>query len=255
MSTLPLSCFIITKNEADRLGKTLERVQGLVDEIIIIDSGSTDGTRHVAEAMGAKFHHRDWTGYGEQKRYGEDQCTHNWLLNLDADEVLSDALINEIRALFTPGEPTHAGYRLEATELLPGESRLPPLAQVNKVIRLYDKRCGRFSTHPVHDSVIMEKGEVGECRAPLWHYSFRSLNHAVEKLNYYSTMQAEAKSLRITPWIHCRFILEFTVNFFKAYFLRGYVFRGLNGFTYAMIYAFSRFLRVAKMLEKETKER
>ena len=96
---LPISCFIIALNEADRIEKTIKSVKDLVDEIIVIDSGSTDGTQKLAEDMGCKVFYNKWNGFGPQKRFGEDCSKNKWLLNLDADEYLSDEISDEIRTL------------------------------------------------------------------------------------------------------------------------------------------------------------
>ena len=88
MPPLPLSIFLIVKDEADRIGATLDAVAGLAAEVVVVDSGSTDGTRAIAEAKGARVVHHDFAGYGPQKRFAEEQCSHPWLLNLDADEVV-----------------------------------------------------------------------------------------------------------------------------------------------------------------------
>ena len=84
----PLSIFIIARDEADRIGRTIAAVRGLSDDIVVIDSGSTDGTQAIATDLGARVIERDWPGYGPQKRFAEEQCRHPWLLNLDADEVV-----------------------------------------------------------------------------------------------------------------------------------------------------------------------
>ncbi len=89
---LPLSVFIIAKNEADRIGATIRAVRDLTDDVVVIDSGSTDGPKAVAEGLGARVIFNAWPGYGLQKRFGEEQCRHEWLLNIDADEELSPTL-------------------------------------------------------------------------------------------------------------------------------------------------------------------
>jgi len=91
-SVLPLSVFIIARDEADRIPAALASVQGWVDEIIVIDSGSLDATVAVSQLFGARTEYRAWTGYGEQKVYGESLCRNDWLLNIDADEAISPEL-------------------------------------------------------------------------------------------------------------------------------------------------------------------
>lgn len=95
MSELPLSIFIIARQEGDRIGHTLEAVAGLAAEVIVVDSGSDDDTVAVARAHGARVLRHDWEGYGPQKRFAEEQCAQPWVLNLDADEVAPPALVDE----------------------------------------------------------------------------------------------------------------------------------------------------------------
>ena len=105
MRRLPISCFIIAKDEADRIGRTIESVQPWVNEVIVVDSGSTDDTMAVAIRAGARAISNAWPGFGQQKRFAEDQCTNDWLLNIDADEVVTPELCREIEALFANGSP------------------------------------------------------------------------------------------------------------------------------------------------------
>lgn len=251
MSKLPVSVFIIAVNEGDRIGRTIESVQGWVDEIVVIDSGSTDDTVKVSESLGARVIHHAWPGYGPQKRFGEEQCRNDWVLNLDADEVVSVKLKEEIVALFAGGHPPHAGYRFDIVEMIPGERVPSRFAHIINVIRLYDRRCGRFSNSTVHDTVQMEKGTVGELSNIVEHRSSRSLTHSIEKLNRYSTMQAENMIQRgVKPAFFClRLLAEFPISFLKAYLLRRYFLKGTYGFINAMNYAFSRFARLAKYWE------
>ena len=99
----PISCFVVAKDEADRIGRTIESVRDWLSEVIVIDGGSTDGTAEIADELGAKVLFRAWDGYGLQKRYGEECCRFNWLLNLDADEVVTPELRDAILALFAGG--------------------------------------------------------------------------------------------------------------------------------------------------------
>jgi glycosyltransferase involved in cell wall biosynthesis len=246
---LPISAFIITKNEADRIGRSIAGVSGWVDEIIVIDSGSTDDTVKAAQALGARVIHHDWPGYGLQKRFGEDQCRNRWLLNIDADEEITPQLAEEIRGLFANGEPQPAGFVLRIRDLLPGETKLAFFAHTNYALRLYNREKARFSDHSVHDTVQLITGETRMLRAPALHRSFRSLGHALDKMNYYTTMQAESLLKRGMAFPMVRLVTEFPLSFFKDYILRGYILRGRRGFINAVIYGFTRFVRVAKYLE------
>ena len=250
-AALPISVFIIALNEADRIGRAILSVRDWVDEVIVIDSGSTDDTRHIAGSLGARVMHHEWSGYGLQKRFGEEQCKNRWLLNIDADEEVTPELEKEIRILFAMGEPPAGGYVLRIRDMLPGEKNLSPFAHTNFVLRLYNRDKGRFSDSPVHDSVIMHEDQQTQMlNAPVLHRSFRSLAHAIDKMNGYSDMQAYNLQKRGLAFPMLRLITEFPVAFIKVYFMRGYVFRGRRGFINAVLYGFTRFVRIAKYLEK-----
>ena len=250
-SPLPLSVFIIAMNEADRLGATLQAVRGLTDDLVVIDSGSTDGTVELARTAGARVIGRDWTGYGPQKRFAEEQCRHDWLLNLDADEVVPPELAREIRAVFGTGAPAKDAYRFGIAEIFPGEARPHRLAYTLWPVRLYRKSRGRYSPSPVHDRVDLDPdASVGTLRARVHHFSVRSLGDQVAKLNRYSDQQADDLDVRgvtIPTW---RVFVEFGAAFLKAYLGRRHLVRGTYGFLTAMNYAISRHLRMAKHYER-----
>jgi len=245
---LPISCFIIARNEADRIAHTIHSVKGWVDEIIVIDSGSTDDTVAVCEALGARVLYNLWPGYGLQKRFGEEQCRNDWLLNLDADEVVTPALAAEIAVAFAGGPPQVAGFYLKVRDLLPGEKKLAPFAHTNTCLRLYDKRFARFSDSPVHDSVIVREGETRILQQPVLHRSFRSLSHMLGKINSYSTAQAKDLQKKGMTLPYLRLLVELPFGFLKMYLLRGYVLRGWRGIVYSSVYAYGRFLRVVKVI-------
>lgn len=248
---LPVSVFIIAKNEADRIGDTIRAVRDLTDDLIVVDSGSTDGTQAVAEALGARVIFNEWPGYGPQKRFGEDQCRHDWMLNLDADEVVPPNLAAEIRALFAKGEPPRQAYRIRIAEIFPGEAAPHPLAYTLTPVRLYRKDAGRYSPSLVHDRVDLNPGaKVGRLKGTVHHWSVRSLGDQLAKLNRYSDQQAvdlEIRGVAIPTW---RVFFELPAAFIKAYIGRRHALRGTYGFLTAMNYAMSRHLRLAKHYEK-----
>jgi glycosyltransferase involved in cell wall biosynthesis len=248
---LPLSIFIIVKNEADRIGETLQAVQGLSDDVVVVDSGSTDGTQEVAERLGARVIYNSWPGYGPQKRFAEDQCRQPWLLNLDADEVVPPDLREEIVRLFAKGDPPYDAYRMRIAEIFPGEKTPHPFAYALSPVRLYRKDKGRYSASLVHDRVELQPGtRVGILKGIIHHRSVRSLGDQIDKLNRYSDQQAVDLDLRgvtIPTW---RLFFEFPAAFVKAYIGRRHALRGAYGFLTAMNYAISRHLRVAKHYER-----
>ncbi|MBG6146328.1 glycosyltransferase involved in cell wall biosynthesis [Labrenzia sp. EL_142] len=250
---LPLSAFIIARNEADRISRPIRSVIDWVDEVIVIDSGSTDDTIAVAEKLGARVVHKDWQGYGPQKRCGEDQCRNDWLLNLDADEEVTEDLATEIRAKFSDNSYRDAdGWRIMIRDMYAHETEPAPWAYGYNQIRLYDRRKGRFSDSSVHDTVRPVDGAtIANLSGIMAHRSIRSLDFQVGKYNRYSGMQVEDMRTRGRKLPRSRLLTEFPVSFFKAYFVRKYRKYGWWGFILSMNYAHARFLRVAKAYEAE----
>jgi glycosyltransferase involved in cell wall biosynthesis len=248
---LPLSIFLIAHDEVDRIGATIRAVRDLTDDLVVVDSGSTDGTQALAASLGARVIHNPWPGYGPQKRFAEEQCRHVWLLNLDADEVVPADLAAEICALFAAGEPSRSAWRIGIAEVFPGEGRPHPWAYKLTPVRLYRKDRGRYAPSPVHDRVALEPGvKPGRLRGVIHHFSVRSLGDQLDKLNRYSDQQAddlEARGVVIPTW---RVFVELPGNFLKAYLGRRHVLRGTYGFLTAMNYAMSRHLRIAKHFER-----
>ncbi|MEP3428927.1 MAG: glycosyltransferase family 2 protein [Roseibium sp.] len=250
---LALSVFIISKNEADRIPLTIQSVIDWVDEVIVIDSGSNDETVAVAEKLGAKVIVNDWPGYGQQKRFGEDQCQNDWLLNLDADEEVTPDLASEIKARFEDKSYRQADcWRIMIRDMFAHEDRPAPWAYGYHQIRLYDRRKGRFSQSPVHDTVRPEDGaKIADLNGIVAHRSIRSLEFQVGKYNRYSDMQVDDMRTRGRKLSKSRLVTEFPISFFKGYFIRRYWRYGWWGFILAINYAHARFLRVAKAYEAE----
>lgn len=256
MTISHISVFVIALNEADRIGAVLTAARQVSDDVIVIDSGSTDGTPDVARSCGARVIHNDWPGYGQQKRFGEDQCLHDWVLNLDADEVMPEDLIAEINALFADGgaasgASAYDAHRIPIAEMFPGERAPHRFGFSLAPVRLYRRSVGRYSPSPVHDRVDLPKdARVGKLRGVIHHYSVRSIGDQIAKLNRYTDMQADDLAARGGSVSPLRLLVEFPVNFLKAYIGRRHALRGVYGFMTAMNFAFYRYLRVAKHVER-----
>lgn len=252
----PLSVFIIAKDEADRIGPTVESVIDWADEVIVVDSGSTDDTREIAAKTGARVLQNDWRGYGPQKQFAESQCCHQWLLNIDADEPVTDALKDEIIYLLQSGRiADNDCWRIHIDNVYPHENKPASWAFSYNQIRLYDRQKAGFAASTVHDSVIPGNGaRVGQLKAPIAHRSFRSLSAQTIKLNHYTDMlvdDLEERGRKLPKW---RLLTEFPFAFLKAYVIRRYALYGFWGFVLAMDYANFRFMRVAKHYERQLKK-
>ena len=255
-ATPPLSAFIIAFNEADRIGRTIAALRPLAAEVVVVDSGSTDATRDIAAEQGARVITHEWPGYGPQKRFAEEQCTQPWLLNVDADEVVPPDLAQEIAALFGRGEPDADAYRIRIAEIFPGEGAPHPLAYALAPVRLYRRDKGRYSPSPVHDRVQLKPGVcIKKLKGTIHHFSVRSIGDQMAKLNSYTDALADDLAVRGERVSLIRLVLEFPANFIKAYFGRRHFVRGVYGFMTAMNFAFYRYLRVAKHVERRLLER
>ncbi len=248
---LPVSVFLIAKDEAARLPRTLAAVQGLAGEIVLVDSGSTDATCEIARAAGARVENRGWEGYGPQKAYAESLCRHDWVLNIDADEEVTPALAAEIRALFAGGAPAPGAYEIPILNLYPGEDRPRPFAADYLVVRLYHRGAGGYRAHPLFDRVSLAAGvRARRLRGALWHRPLLSWEGFVAKENRYTSFQAEAARPRARWLLLVRLWTELPVAFLKFYLLRRHVTGGWKGVAFSGVAAFARWLRIVKLLAR-----
>jgi glycosyltransferase involved in cell wall biosynthesis len=245
---LPVSCFIIAQNEAKRIVPAIRSVRDWVDEIVVVDSGSTDGTDALARAEGARVIHHDWAGFGQQKRFAEEQCRNDWLFNLDADEVVTPELATEIRALFRGSEgPSAAAFGMPVNLVYPGRARPRLLARDHYCLRLYDVTRVRFRNSTLHDSVDPGNEPVGHLRGSIHHYSFSSLAELAKKYDArsrYFALHAKTKPLLL---LGARMIIELPTAFLKYYAGRRHFTGGWIGVRVAGIIAYYRWLRVVRM--------
>ncbi len=228
--------------------RTLCSVKNLVADILVVDSDSKDQTIAIAKAAGARVMTHKWQGFGPQKRFAEEKCKHQWVLNLDADEVLSPALADEIRQLFTNGTPKCAGYRFHQVTVYPHQDRPRLWADFHNYIRLYDRSKIRFANSPSHDAVEAKGQNIGQLQEVALHYSWRSLSHLANKYERYTDLQAATLSHKAWPILLLRLLSEFPLHFLKIYLLRRHFSGGWHGIQVAGIIAWVRWRRIAKLI-------
>jgi glycosyltransferase involved in cell wall biosynthesis len=241
-----LSVTIITLDEADHIAAAIDSASW-ADEIIVVDSGSADGTAEIARSKGAVVSTRAWTGYVDQKNHAAALASNDWIFSLDADERITTGLAAEIRSLLA-GEPPMRGYRGPRVAFHLGRWIRTTDFYPDYQTRLYDRRAARFSGRYVHESVAVD-GPVGQLKEELEHYSFRDLRDQLDRINHYTTLAARQMyeaGRRTGP-------LEIAVHppaaFLRNYVLRRGVLDGTVGLTISLLNSYAVFLKFAKLWE------
>lgn len=242
---LPLSVIIITKNEARHIAACLQSVS-FASEIIVLDSGSTDGTIEIARQHGAVVHQStDWPGFGPQKNRALEAATQAWVLSIDADERVTPKLKQEI--IETLAAPTCEGYFVPRLSELCGQPIHHSGWWPDHVLRLFRREKGRFTEVPVHERVEI-KGQTGKLKACLLHYPYETLDALILKMNRYSTDAAQmmfAKGKRAGLFS----IVGHSVwTFVRIYLLRRGFLDGRYGFVLAATAAAGSFFRYSKLM-------
>lgn len=239
-----ISCTIIAKNEADRISACLRSVQAIADEIIVVDSGSSDQTVEVSQSFGAKCYHNEWQGFGFQKRFAEDKATNDWILNLDADEWLTEELRREILSLQLQDEPKVIfGYRLKIKNVYPITETPRLFADQHKYIRLYHKKRCRFPESAVFDEIKLARKHYVTLKYPVFHQSIRSISHLIRKnIDYYQLQGAEKRKRKAVTLF--RLLCEPPLAFVKYYICRRHFTGGCYGFLVASTIACLRTYRL-----------
>ncbi len=183
----PLSVTIIAVNEADRIGRAIQSV-AFADEVLVVDSGSTDDTVAVARAHGARVIETDWPGYRVQKNRAAEWAANDWILGLDADEVVDDVLAEEIQAALD--SPLVAGFELGRLGYWMGQAIEHGTWRPDRAIRLYDRRYGQWSGGSVHERVTVD-GETRLLKGDLLHYPFRNIEEQLMDMYRYAVLFVE----------------------------------------------------------------
>jgi glycosyltransferase involved in cell wall biosynthesis len=244
----PLSVTIITRNEADNLPAALDSVSW-ADEVLVVDCGSTDRTVEIARQQGARVLQREWRGYADQKNFAADTAAHDWILSLDADERVTPALSEEIRARLST-EPSHAGYRIPRVSWYLGTWIRSTDWYPDPQLRLYDRKRGRWIARRVHESVKSD-GPVGRLKGMIEHRPFRDVSHHLQTMDRYTTLAAEemyeqGRRSGIGP-----LLLQPPAAFLRNYILRRGFMQGSAGFIVSLLNSYYVLLKFAKLWERQ----
>jgi glycosyltransferase involved in cell wall biosynthesis len=241
---LPLSVTIIARDEADRIGDAIRSV-AFADEVLVLDSGSSDDTVAVARALGARVEETGWPGHVAQKNRALERARHDWVLSIDADERVGPELAAAIQAVMAAG-PDAAGFAVSRLSTYLGAELRHGTWYPDRRVRLFDRRCARWGGRDPHDTVEVD-GPVATLGGDLLHTPYRNLGEHLETIDRYTAtsaaglradgVRAHALDLLLRPPLH----------FVKAYLLKAGFLDGARGLLVASlgaVYVLLKWVRV-----------
>ena len=237
---------MIVKNEEKNLAKCLNSVENLVDEIVIVDSGSTDKTIEIAKTFGAKIFKREFDSFSNQKNYALSIATNEWVLHVDADEVLSKELVEEIK--FVIINTKLDGFYLIRTNFFLGKQM--KYSGINKEyrLRLAKKTLSKYVGGIIHEELIVN-GKVGKLKNIMIHNSYPTISSYFNKLEQYTTLGAKKLLEKNKKAKVIDIVFKPPFEFIKRYILKCGFLDGIRGFIWAVLYAFYTFIKYIKLWE------
>jgi glycosyltransferase involved in cell wall biosynthesis len=240
---IQISAAIITYNEERNIARVIESLR-CCDEILVLDSGSNDRTVEIATKLGARVVEASWHGYAAQKNIAAQLATHDWVLAVDADESLSEALEAEIWQIKKSG-PQFDGYTMPRLAQYLGRWILHGGWYPDRKVRLFDRRKAKWVGQYVHESVQVE-GKVGHLESNILHFTCNSLSEHLKSMDRYTTLAAEglvAQGEKITLG---KILFDPPWTFFRSYVLQRGFLDGLEGLAIAYMAAFYNFVKYTK---------
>jgi glycosyltransferase involved in cell wall biosynthesis len=244
-SSRTISAVIICKNEEENLRDCLESVKW-ADEIVVVDSGSTDATLDIAREYTDKVIHHDWEGYGPQKQFAMEQATCDWLLNVDADERVTLELVDEIKALMAQQSPKCNGYTVPRRTFYLGRWITRGGWYPDRKMRLVRSGFGSWGDTAIHENLTVD-GPIGNLKGDLLHFTYKDMADHLQVINEFTTLSAQKmydegkrhsllNILTNPPW-----------KFFRMYLLKLGFLDGIPGFLIATLGSYYVFLKYAKL--------
>ena len=248
IKTIPLSVAVITQNEADNLPDCLKSV-AFADQIVVVDSGSTDDTVKIASDFGCDVFVESWRGgFGAQKQFAIDQCRQSWVLVLDADERIPPETASKIKQIISTIDIKTAGYSFPRKNFFQGRWIRHAGWWPDRIIRLFQKNLGHMTTATVHEAIEVN-GSVEALDVPIEHFTESNLSSILLKIDKYSSLgarEAFAEGKKASNWSA---VCRASLVFFQDYILRLGILDGPQGLTLAATDAVNKFFKYAKLAE------
>jgi glycosyltransferase involved in cell wall biosynthesis len=238
-----LTVTVITRDEAANIEGCLASV-AWADEVVVVDSGSTDETVGIARRHATRVEVRPWPGYGAQRNYAASIASHDWILSIDADERVPPELAAEIQALLA-SEPERRGYRMPRVTWYLGRWMRGTDWYPDYQLRLYDRRAGQWNDRRVHESITLH-GEPGLLHHDLQHFGYRDISHHLSTIDRYTTLAAEQWAEDGRRASLAGVILHPPFAFLRNYVLKRGFTQGAAGFVVSVLNSYYVFLKMAK---------
>jgi glycosyltransferase involved in cell wall biosynthesis len=243
-----VSVTVITKNEAADIGAALASV-AWADEIVVVDSQSTDDTVAIARRHTSRVIVREWPGYVDQKNYAAAQASHDWILSLDADERVTPELAREIQSVLG-GTPANAAYRMPRVTWHLGRWMRSTDWYPDDQLRLYDRRAAEWTGRYVHEAVAV-RGSIGQLRSELQHHAYRDIADHLETMDRYTTYAARQMHEAGRRAGALQIVGHPPLAFLRNYIAKGGIRDGVPGLIVSAMNAYYVFLKFAKLWELE----
>ncbi|MDY6825247.1 MAG: glycosyltransferase family 2 protein [Thermodesulfobacteriota bacterium] len=247
MADTDITIAVIAKNEADRIDALLRSV-AFAAEVIVVDSGSTDGTQAICRRYGARVIETHWRGYAGQKQFAMEQASSQWVLNLDADEAVSEALAAEVQTAVKRAVSETAAFSMPRLSKYLGRWIRHGGWYPDRKIRLIRKGAGRWEGEGLHEALVVS-GKTARLSAPILHYVYRHIFDQVATINQFSEIYAAERKMA-GPWYVIAGLGHALGKIFECYVWKRGILDGLPGLIIAVNSAFYVFLKHAKTWEQ-----
>ncbi len=244
--TLPLTVLIPCKDERMNIRPCIESARELAGEILIADSGSTDGTLEIVRSLGCRTIEREYRTSGDFKNWAIPQSTHEWVLLIDADERVTPAMTAEIRAILS-GQPKHDGYWIYRDNHFMGQPVRYGDWKNDKVLRLFRRDLARYEGPSDHGEVVIRGGNVGTLKSRFLHYTYWNYDQLFRKFHRYTTLQAEQWYAQGKRPSYAKMFFNPFLRFLRSYVLQLGFLDGSAGLQISLMAGFYSFTKQARL--------
>jgi len=242
-----LSAIIITKDEAQNITGCLGALK-FANETIVVDTGSSDNTIDLARAGGADVYQTDWQGFGHGKSFALKKATGEWVLSVDADEIITDDLAKEIKSAIE--KDNYNGFEIPRRTNFLGKWIRHSGWYPDYVLRLFKKESGHFTDSTVHEKVIVD-GPIGKLKNPLLHYSYPDMNRYLRKLETYTDLASKQMYEKGKRFSFASLLFKPAGTFCRHFIFRAGFLDGIEGFMIACLSSYGKFIRLIKLRQLE----